>query len=178
MEPSRTPIRRERLTWQDVDVLVDVLLTQLRAAGSFDDMIMITRSGIVPGGMLAEALDIVNVLIAAVDFPHELDLDPKARLLVWPKFLQFPDEDLIRNRRILIVDDVWDSGRTSTAVKSRRQSAAATAFTCVFHFNLYRSLFTKGEPDFYGAVLHRLPLGNPSRAAGWDEQLGALSRQR
>lgn len=152
MEPSRTPFRREYLTWQDVDTLVDVLIPQLRTAGGFDEMIMITRGGIVPGGLLSEALDIINVLIAAVDFPHELDLDPKARLLVWPKFLQFPDEELIRGHRVLIVDDVWGSGRSSTAVRSRCQSAGATPFTCVFHYNPYRSLFSKAEPDFYGAV--------------------------
>jgi len=47
---------------------------------------------------------------------------------------------------------VWGSGRTSTAVKSRCQSAGATAFTCVFHFNPYRSLFSRAEPDFYAAI--------------------------
>jgi hypoxanthine phosphoribosyltransferase len=153
MESSRKPLRRqELLTWQDVDKLIDVLLPQLRSAGSFDAMIMITRGGIVPGGLLSEALDITNVLTAAVDFPAELGREDKARLLVWPSFLQFPENDLISDRRVLIVDDVWGSGRTSTAVKSRCQSAGGTAFTCVFHFNPYRSLFSRAEPDFYGAV--------------------------
>lgn len=68
MDPSRRPLRQEWLTWNDVDQLVDVLLPQLRSAGAFDAMIMITRGGIVPGGLLSEALDITNVLTAAVDF--------------------------------------------------------------------------------------------------------------
>jgi len=153
MNPSRKPQRRqELLTWADVDKLVDVLLPQLRSAGSFDGMIMITRGGIVPGGLLGEALAINTMLTAAVDFPREMDYDEKARLLVWPSFLQFPSDDLIRTKKILIVDDVWGSGRTSTAVRSRCQSAGATAFTCVFHFNPYRSLFSRAEPDFYGAI--------------------------
>ncbi len=151
MEPRR-PLRQEWLTWKEVDKLVDVLLPQLRASGSFDAMIMITRGGIVPGGLLSEALDITNVLTAAVDFPRELDRDQKARLLVWPSFLQFPDDALLNGQRVLIVDDVWGSGRTSTAVKSRCQSAGAIPFTGVFHFNPYRSLFSRAEPDFYGAV--------------------------
>lgn len=149
---SRRPLRQEWLTWKEVDKLVDVLLPQLRASGSFDAMILVTRGGIVPGGLLSEALDITNVLTAAVDFPRELDMDPKARLLVWPSYLQFPDDGLIAGRRLLIVDDVWGSGRTSTAVKSRCESAGGTPFTCVFHFNPYRSLFSRAEPDFYGAV--------------------------
>lgn len=153
MVSPRKPIRRqELLTWDDVDKLVDVLLPQLRSAGSFDAMVMITRGGVVPGGLLSEALDISNVLTAAVDFPHDPAIGEKARLLVWPSFLQFPDNDLIIGKRILIVDDVWGSGRTSTAVKSRCSSAGGTGFTCVFHFNPYRSLFSRAEPDFYGAV--------------------------
>jgi hypoxanthine phosphoribosyltransferase len=152
MEPSRSPLRQEWLTWEDVDKLIDVLLPQLRAAGHFEAMVMITRGGIVPGGLLSEALDTAVVLTAAVDFPGEVDLDEKARLLVWPKFLQFPEDALLSGKRVLIVDDVWGSGRTSTAVKSRCQAAGATPFTCVMHFNPYRSLFSRAEPDFYGAV--------------------------
>ncbi|GIV81284.1 MAG: phosphoribosyltransferase [Anaerolineae bacterium] len=152
MDPSRRPLRQEWLTWSDVDKLVDVLVPQLRAAGRFDTMIMITRGGIVPGGLLAEALDLSEVLNAAVDFPAEHDLDEKTRLLVWPKFVQFPENALLVGKRVLIVDDVWGSGRTSTAVKSRVLSAGATGFTCVFHFNPYRSLFSRAEPDFYAAV--------------------------
>jgi hypoxanthine phosphoribosyltransferase len=149
MESPRRPLRQEWLTWSDVDKLVDVLLPQLRAVGGFDSMILITRGGIIPGGLISEALDIPQVLTASVDFPAEYDLEKKARLLVWPKFVQFPEDDLLADQR---VDDVWGSGRTSTAVKSRCQSAGATAFTCVFHFNPYRSLFSRAEPDFYGAV--------------------------
>ncbi len=47
-------MRREVLTWSDVDKLIDYLVPQIR--GRFDAMVIITRGGIVPGGMLAEAL--------------------------------------------------------------------------------------------------------------------------
>mgnify|MGYP000048468368 CR=1 FL=1 len=151
-ESSRNPLRQEWLTWDDVDKLVDVLLPQLRAAGRFDAMILVTRGGIVPGGLLSEALNITNVLTAAVDFPSQISPDDPARMLAFPSFLQFPDDGLLEGKRVLIVDDVWGSGRTSTAVRSRCQSAGATPFTCVFHFNPYRSLFSRVEPDFYGAI--------------------------
>jgi uncharacterized protein len=147
--PQR-PIRHELLTWDDVDQLVDVLAPQLRSIGSFDAMVMITRGGIVPGGLLAEALDISKVLTAAVSFGTDLMVDEG--LKAWPKFLQFPETDLLTGLRVLTVDDVWGSGRTSTAVRSRCEAAGAKAYTCVFHFNPYRSLFVKAEPDFYGAI--------------------------
>ncbi|MBZ0278196.1 MAG: phosphoribosyltransferase, partial [Anaerolineae bacterium] len=40
----------------------------------------------------------------------------------------------------------------STAVRGRTQAAGATPFTCVLHYNPYRSLFSKAEPDFYAAI--------------------------
>jgi uncharacterized protein len=149
MARPRGPIRHELLSWSDVDTLVDVLLPQLRSAGRFDALILITRGGLVPGGLISEALNINYILTAAVDFPAQV---ARAELAAWPAFLQFPDDDLIAGRRILIVDDVWGSGRTSSAVRGRCEAAGATPFTCVFHFNPYRSLFARTEPDFYGAV--------------------------
>ncbi len=149
MSTSRGPIRHELLSWAEIDKLVDVLLPQLRSAGHFDALLLITRGGMVPGGLISEALNISYILTAAVDFPSQ---QGRAQFAGWPTYLQFPDEKLITARRTLIVDDVWGSGRTSTAVKSRCESAGAIPLTCVFHFNPYRSLFSKAEPDFYGAV--------------------------
>ncbi len=142
--------RHEVLTWDDVDELIDVLLPQIRSIGTITSMVMITRGGVIPGGLLAEALDIQHVLTAAVDFPAKLE--GPAGLMVLPKFLQFPEPSLVVNRRTLIVDDVWGSGRTSIAVRQRVLSAGGTAFNCVMHYNPYRSLFTNEKPDFYGAV--------------------------
>jgi len=146
-------MRREVLTWDDVDKLIDHLIPQFDF--EFDAMVLITRGGITPGGMLAEALRISDIFTAAVDFPAEIENEKqreKNRLLAWPKFLQFPDETLVRGRRILIVDDVWGSGRTITAVKNRISAQAAVPSTCVLHFNPYRSLFGSLRPDYYAAI--------------------------
>ena len=60
-------MRQEILSWSDVDHLIDVLLPQFH--GHFDGMVMITRGGIVPGGMIAEALGIRHIFTAAVKDP-------------------------------------------------------------------------------------------------------------
>ncbi|MEM9954382.1 MAG: phosphoribosyltransferase [Chloroflexota bacterium] len=142
------PKKYKRLTWNDVDRLIDMLIPQIESVGPFQAMVMITRGGVIPGGLLAESLDVQHVLTAAVDFPST----EKSTLMAWPKFLQFPNDDLLENRRTLIIDDVWGSGRTSTAVRERVIAAGAMAYTCVLHFNPYRTLFTKAKPDFYGEV--------------------------
>ena len=144
-----TPPRREVLDWGDVDGLIDHLLPQFRR--EFTAMIMITRGGIIPGGMLAEAMNITHLLTAAVDFPVQSDQD-KTKLMAWPEFIQFPANDLLRGRPALIVDDVWGSGRTITAVKNRVSAAGGFPETCVLHFNPHRSLFGHVRPDYYAAI--------------------------
>jgi len=142
-------MRQERLTWEDVDRLITHLIPQFDS--SFGAMVLITRGGIVPGGMLAEALGIENVLTASVDFPYEARREA-AKLLVWPQFIQFPEDGQLGGKAVLVVDDVWGSGRTVTAVKNRVQAAGGRPSTCVLHFNPSRSLFGSARPDYYAAV--------------------------
>ncbi len=142
-------MRKEVLTWHDVDALIDHLIPQFDVA--FEAMVMISRGGLVPGGLLAEALDITHLLLAAVDFPAQMAAD-RQRLVAWPQFIQFPAEHQLAERRVLIVDDVWGSGRTMTAVRARVEAAGATPYTCVLHFNPHRSLFGTLRPDFYAAI--------------------------
>jgi uncharacterized protein len=141
--------RREILTWTEVDSLIDHLIPQFD--WEFDGMVMITRGGIVPGGILAEALDIKHILTAAVDFPAQMELE-KTGLYAWPRFLQFPEDELITERRMLVVDDVWGPGRNITAVKNRIVAAGGLPYTCVLHFNPYRSLLGTLRPDYYAAI--------------------------
>ncbi len=142
-------IRREALTWNEVDKLIDHLMSQFE--GEFEAMVIITRGGIIPGGLLAEATCVPRVLTAAVDFPAEVE-EQKTGLYAWPLFIQFPNDELLRGKRCLVVDDVWGSGRTITAVKNRIVAAGGTPFTCVLHFNPYRTLFGNLRPDYYAAI--------------------------
>jgi hypoxanthine phosphoribosyltransferase len=141
--------RRELIDWDEIDRLINHLIPQFNSA--FDAMLIITRGGIVPGGLLCEALGIEDVLTAAVDFPFEARQED-SKLLAWPQFIQFPDEDRLVDRQVLIVDDVWGSGRTITAVRSRVAAVGGVPSTCVLHYNPYRSLFTPQKPDYFAAV--------------------------
>jgi uncharacterized protein len=142
-------MRREVITWNDVDRLIDHLIPQLE--GEFNAMVMITRGGIIPGGMMAEAMQLERIFTASVDFPAQMEAEQK-KLLAWPKFIQFPEEGQTRNNRVLVIDDVWGSGRTVTAVKNRISSSGGVAVTCVLHFNPYRNLFGTARPDYYAAI--------------------------
>lgn len=138
-------MRKEVLSWDDVNRLIDELLPQFR--GGYDALLMITRGGVVPGGILSEALDIKYILTAAVEFHTGVQ-----KRLAWPTFLQFPGDSLLRGRNILVVDDVWGSGRTIMTVKSRIETAGATAELCVLHYKPAESMFRDAAPDYYAAV--------------------------
>lgn len=142
---TRTP---EFLTWQAVDQLVDHLLPQLR--GPYDALLMVTRGGIIPGGLIAEALDIRYILTAAVEFPRSEQVR-----LAWPTFLQFPSDALLRDKRVLIVDDIWENGRTITTVMGRVRAAAGMPETAVLHYKPGTSLFRNAGPDYYAAITDR-----------------------
>jgi hypoxanthine phosphoribosyltransferase len=147
LETERPP-RQRFLTWRDVDKLIDHLLPQLY--GPYDALVMITRGGIIPGGMIGEALDVRHILTASVRF--STDLDSAARMFAWPEFLQFPPEELLQDKKILIVDDVWRGGRTITTVKARVEAAGGRPELAVLHYKPKQSLFAKLRPDYYAAI--------------------------
>ena len=144
-EESRQP---RLITWGEVDRLIDGLAPRIQELGPFGAMLMITRGGVIPGGLLAEALDAQYLLTASVDFVTTA----QSGMMAWPAFLQFPDPDLLRGRRTLIVDDVWGSGRTSISVRERVEAAGGSPVSCVLHFNPYRTMFSNIKPDLYGDV--------------------------
>lgn len=148
MKPE--PRRQEIVSWEEVDKLIDHLIPQFKR--EFTAMVLITRGGIIPGGLLAEAMNITHILTAAVDFPAQMQSQQSTAFMAWPEFIQFPADDKLRGRPTLIVDDVWGSGRTITSVKNRVSAAGGFPETCVLHFNPYRNLFGNVRPDYYAAI--------------------------
>ena len=141
-------MRQELVSWEEVEKLVDLLVDQFES--EYDAMLIITRGGLMVGGLLAEVLNITHILTAAVDFPAQVESE-RSKLMVWPKFIQFPEDKLLQGYKVLVVDDVWGSGRTITAVKNRVSAAGGSPSTCVFHFNPHRNLFGTNRPDYYAA---------------------------
>jgi hypoxanthine phosphoribosyltransferase len=133
------------LSWNDIGRLIDLVVPQV--TGHFDALIAITRGGIVPGGLLSERLRIPQVFVASVYFFQEED-----EALDWPIFLQFPDDNLLHGKRILVVDDIWDAGVTITNVCERILQAGGEPVTLVLHYRPGGATSSSDpSPDFYGA---------------------------
>ncbi len=134
------------LSWEAVEQLINAVIPGLKER-QYDSLLAITRGGIIPGGLIAEKLGIVKVLIASVDFYSD-----ESSQMDWPVFMQFPVDSLLYGEHVLIVDDLWDRGREVTSVKERVEQAGGTATTFVMHYKPHRSIFPDAAPDFYTAI--------------------------
>jgi hypoxanthine phosphoribosyltransferase len=132
---------RDVVDWPKLEELVKQLAEQVR--GEYDVLLAITRGGLVPAGMLAYLLGIRDILVAAVAF---YDDDGRAR--DQPTFLQFPADPLLHGKRVLIVDEVWDTGTTIDAVIERVRLGGGTPTTAVLHYKPARSKVAS-VPDHY-----------------------------
>ena len=142
-----TEPEREIVSWEELERLVASLAEQVR--GEYDTMLAITRGGLVPAGMLAYRLGIRDILVAAVAYYDETGRPGAA-----PTFLQFPADPLLHGRRILIVDEVWDSGATIEAVIGRVREAGGVPTTAVLHYKPARSTVAS-TPDHFAATTDR-----------------------
>ena len=140
-----TTTERVIVSWDDLDRLVSELAERL-APERFDVMLAITRGGLVPAGMLAYRLRIRNILVAAVEF-----YDDQGKPGPRPTFLQFPADPLLRGQRVLVVDEVWDSGTTIHAVTERIRQAGGIPKTAVIHWKPERSV-VPGAPDVHAVT--------------------------
>jgi len=140
-------IEKDIVGWDALEDLVRDVAGRLGA--DYDVMLAITRGGLVPAGMLAYRLGIRNILVAAVAY-YDSEGHPGPK----PTFLQFPADPQLRGQRVLIVDEVWDSGTTIHAVTERVRQAGGLPTTVVLHYKPTHSV-VPGEPDFHAVTTDR-----------------------
>ncbi len=139
------PLKRI-LGWDDIVRLVDCLVGQLETK-RYDAMLVVTRGGMVPAGLLSESLNIRNILVAAVQFYTGIGETRED-----PMFHQFPDSKILDGKNILVVDDVWDSGRTASEVMSRVKAAGGTPTLAVLHYKPRASRYPDTAPDYFAEI--------------------------
>jgi hypoxanthine phosphoribosyltransferase len=140
-------IDKEIVTWEALSDMVADLARQV--SRDHDVMLAITRGGLVPAGMLAYRIGMRNILVAAVEY-----YDDEGKPGPHPTFLQFPADPLLRGQRVLIVDEVWDSGTTIHAVTERVRQAGGIPTTAVLHSKPTHS-GVPGAPDHHAVTTDR-----------------------
>ena len=104
------------LTWEALDGLVATLAAEV--GRDFDLVLAITRGGLVPAGMLADRLGLREILVAGAVFYR-----PEGGTHERPVIGLFPADELLVGRRVLVVDEVWETGETMTEVLARVRAA-------------------------------------------------------
>src|SRR5207237_7162660 len=100
---------RERMTWEDLGQAVRELTAHIEADGYAPDAVLaLARGGLPLAGALAYALGVKNMATLNVEFYTGVDERLEEPLLLPP----VPDLTLLRADRLLVVDDVADTGRT------------------------------------------------------------------
>ena len=122
------------VTWDDLDRLVADLAERLEAAPAPDVVLAISRGGLVPAGMLGYRMGWRDMLLAAV-----VVYDDEQGFRGAAEFLQFPADEQLRGKRVLVIDEVWDSGTTIAAVSERIRAAGGEPVTAVLHYKPGRS---------------------------------------
>lgn len=140
-------LEKDVVTWDALAAMVAELAEKV--GSEFDVLLAITRGGLVPAGMLAYRLGMRNILVAAVEY-----YDDEGRPGPHPTFLQFPADPQLRGQRVLIVDEVWDSGTTIHAVTERVRQAGGDPTTVVLHYKPTHSV-VPGAPDFFAVTTDR-----------------------
>ena len=139
---------KDVVSWEDLDRLVADLADQLRGR-TFDVLLTITRGGMVPAGMLSYRLGLRDILVAAVEY-----YDDHGEPGPHPTFFQFPADPLLRGKRVLIVDEVWDTGTTIAAVLERVRQAGGEPTTAVLHYKPSHSVVAV-RPDLHAVETDR-----------------------
>lgn len=134
-------------TWDEIEILADRLAEQL--TGEYDVVLVVTRAGVFPASFLSERLSLRNITATSVVFYTEL-----GETLPEPQFLNFPNDETLCGKRILIVDEVWDTGQTMTAVRQRVREAGGHPEVAVLHYKPTHSV-VDGEPDYWAAETDR-----------------------
>jgi hypoxanthine phosphoribosyltransferase len=129
------------ISWDELDRLVARLADEV--GRDHDVVLAITRGGLVPAGMLAYRLDLREILVAgAVFYLPDGSRHPR------PVIGHFPDAELLTGRRVLVIDEVWESGETMTEVLARVRAAGGRPVSAVLHYKPDRSRVA-GRPDHF-----------------------------
>ena len=138
---TETVPEREVLGWLEFGEAARHLAGDIAASGfEVDIVVAIARGGLVPGGAIAYALGAKNCGALNIEFYTGVD-ERLPEPVILPPLL---DESALVGKRVLLVDDVSDSGRTlALSVDLLREIGADVRSVC-----LYSKPGTVLEPDF------------------------------
>jgi hypoxanthine phosphoribosyltransferase len=123
-------IEQLRMSWDELGVGSQALAEQVAADGLRPDFILgISRGGLLVAGALAYALGVKNTFTMSVEFYTGVDERLELPMLLPP----IPDLVDLQEERVLIADDVADTGQTLVLVKEFLEGKVAEVKIAVLY---------------------------------------------
>jgi uncharacterized protein len=118
------------MTWEDVGAATEELAVQIESVQFTPDAVLaLARGGLPAAGALAYALGVKNMATLNVEFYTGVDERLEEPLILPP----VPDLTLLRMERLLVVDDVADTGRTLALARDFCAEHVADVRTAVLY---------------------------------------------
>lgn len=132
---------KEILTWNDFAVMSRELAQEIADSGFNPEVLIgVARGGMIPAGALTYSLGVKLTDAINVEFYTDVEATLPDPVLLAPML----DIDSIRGKRVLVVDDVVDSGRTLALVLELLTKFGAEVRSAV----IYEKPTTSVKPDF------------------------------
>jgi hypothetical protein len=124
------PPDREIMTWDHLGEAARALAISVADSGYMPDMVLaIARGGLLPGGAVAYALGVKNSCAMNVEFYTDVDQRLEVPMVLPPT----PELIDLGHAKLLIVDDVADTGRTLEVVQEFCAGKVAEVRTAVLY---------------------------------------------
>lgn len=139
---------RESFTWDEFGEAARTVSVDVLKSGFAPEIVVaIARGGLLLAGAVAYALDVKSCGALNVEFYTGVDARLDEPIVLAPHL----DQDSLRNKKVLVVDDVSDSGRTlAMVVAMLGRTGADVRSLC-----LYSKPGTILEPDFVWRITDR-----------------------
>ncbi|WP_347306179.1 phosphoribosyltransferase [Corynebacterium sp. SA-MJD20WY100] len=132
---------RENLTWEIFGEASRYLSQEIVDSGWFPELIVgVARGGLIPAGAIGYAIGVKAMGAINVEFYTDIGETLPEPLVLSPQL----DMDSLAGKRVLVVDDVADSGKTLDLVVNLLKETAAEVRSAV----IYTKPTTIFEPDF------------------------------
>lgn len=131
----------ELVSWEAFHQLARGLALRIRDSGYRPDMVVaIARGGVIPARVLCDYLDIMEMACIRVEHYRARQKAPQARV-------KYPLNASVDSLRILVVDDVSDTGDSFVAALEhiQQKGSPAEVRTCA----LQHKIVSKYVPDYY-----------------------------
>lgn len=141
MPAATPPLQRELVSWDAVHDLARKLARQIAESGYRPDIIVaIGRGGWVPGRILSDFIGQMDLTSFKIEHYRSARRIKVAQV-------RYPLAADVRGRRVLLVDDVADSGETFAVALAhlKRRGAPAELRTAVLHYKTVSAFV----PDYY-----------------------------